>query len=387
MTPKTVTLVFVCAVAIAGLLGPGERSSSAQQDPIRKEPACTIFCGDGTFNTINLGAKPCWGGPLPAEGARDYFKSLAEEDQAAICQNLAAANKGKESCPAFKALAQLCKEKKPPDGKEKKPCDTAKLCAAINSAYESVSRALDTLNSGGRPPTSYADFKANLSRQLDKIQEELERCHNPSGTIGEVKRLLAAHFDTPRGQLEDVQRALNRLRVDFMTSGGPCYAMPPSTRDSPGGDPPGGDPPPPPPKKSPSGGGAPEQLCKEGEKAKTTQDNAAINQLIRALGQDISKLEQQARVLRGSRTLAAVRAKIEKLKRMRAFWQQVAAVPCLPPEIPESVRSYLQERQAKGDTADECSQLCSATSAWVEQQTNSNLQINFSMDRCLASCK
>ncbi|HEV8587897.1 MAG TPA: hypothetical protein VGQ72_03420 [Pyrinomonadaceae bacterium] len=122
MTPKTVTLVIVCAVAIAGLLGPGERSSSGQQENIRKQPACTIYCGDGP-DTINLGAKPCWGGPLPAAGAGDHFKSLAAEDQAAICRNVATASTRNASCPAFKALAQLCKgkEKPPPNSEDKKP--------------------------------------------------------------------------------------------------------------------------------------------------------------------------------------------------------------------------------------------------------------------------
>lgn len=124
MRPKTITLAIACAVAIAGLLGTVERTSSGQQENIRKQPACTIFCGDGTFNTINLGAKPCWGGPLPADSAGDQFNGLPEQDQAAICRNFAAANKSKESCPAFKALAQLCKGKeKPPNSGDKKPPD------------------------------------------------------------------------------------------------------------------------------------------------------------------------------------------------------------------------------------------------------------------------
>ena len=116
MTSKTVTLLFVCAVAIAGLLGPGQRSSSGQQENVRKQPACTIFCGDGTFNTLNLGAKPCWGGPLPAGEAGDHFKNVAEEDQAAICRNLTNAGRKNTECPSFKTLAALCKEKEKSGG-------------------------------------------------------------------------------------------------------------------------------------------------------------------------------------------------------------------------------------------------------------------------------
>jgi hypothetical protein len=123
MTAKTVTLSIVCTVAIAVLLGSPKRSSLGQQQQnIRKQPACTIFCGDGTFNTLNLGAKPCWGGPLPADGAGDHFKNLAPEDQAAICRNVSTASPSKASCPAFKALAQLCRGKEePPNPENKKP--------------------------------------------------------------------------------------------------------------------------------------------------------------------------------------------------------------------------------------------------------------------------
>jgi hypothetical protein len=122
MISKTVTLSIGCVIAIAGLLGTVAQTSSGQQEPnIRKQPACTIYCGDGP-DTINLGAKPCWGGPLPAARAGDHFKSLAEEDQAAICRNVATASTRNASCPAFKALAQLCRGKeRPPDPEDKKP--------------------------------------------------------------------------------------------------------------------------------------------------------------------------------------------------------------------------------------------------------------------------
>lgn len=121
MRPKATTLTIVVAIPMV-LFGFVGLSSSGQQENIRKQPACTIFCGDGTFNTLNLGAKPCWGGPLPADGAGDHFKSLAEEDQAVICRNVATVSPSKAACPAFKAIAQLCRGKeKPPDPGDKKP--------------------------------------------------------------------------------------------------------------------------------------------------------------------------------------------------------------------------------------------------------------------------
>ena len=116
---RSVTLIIAATVVAGVIFTSAKQRSSAQQDPIRKQPACTIFCGDGTFNTFSLGAKPCWGGPLPAESAGSHFNELAEADQAAICRNLAAANKPRQSCPAFKTLAQLCKDKAP----DKEDCE------------------------------------------------------------------------------------------------------------------------------------------------------------------------------------------------------------------------------------------------------------------------
>jgi hypothetical protein len=124
---KWLAVAFVLALSSPALFSshiPDLLAQQGQQENIRKQPACTIFCGDGTFNTIELGAKPCWGGPLPADGTGDHFKSLPEPEQTAICRNFAAANKSKESCPAFKALAQLCRGKAPqPPGKEKDDCE------------------------------------------------------------------------------------------------------------------------------------------------------------------------------------------------------------------------------------------------------------------------
>ena len=121
MRSRLMTLTAVLAIVLAGIFGSGPQPSSGQQQNLRKQPACTMFCGDGTFNTFRLGANPCWGGPLPADNASDHFKSLAEVDQAAICRNLAAGNTN-ASCPAVKTLAGLCKDKRNlPDPGEKTP--------------------------------------------------------------------------------------------------------------------------------------------------------------------------------------------------------------------------------------------------------------------------
>jgi hypothetical protein len=123
MRTRFMTLTILLGIGLAAAFSTEQHRSSAQ-DPIRKQPACTIFCGDGTFNSFSLGAKPCWGGPLPPDAAGDQFKGLAQEDQAAICRIVAAAPAYPASCPSFKALAQLCKENEPPNDEAKKPkCD------------------------------------------------------------------------------------------------------------------------------------------------------------------------------------------------------------------------------------------------------------------------
>lgn len=126
MRRPVITLTMVLAIGLAGAFSAKQHHSSALQDPIRKQPACTIFCGDGTFFTFGLGAKPCWGGPLPADAADDQFNGLAAEDQAAICRNLeAAGNSSAADCPAFKTLLGLCKAIPP-----EKKCDPPRAANA-----------------------------------------------------------------------------------------------------------------------------------------------------------------------------------------------------------------------------------------------------------------
>lgn len=109
---------------MAGLLATVEQSSSGQQQNVRKQPACTMYCGAGP-DTFSLGAQPCWGGPLPAGGAGDHFNGLAEEDQSTICRNLASSQTN-VSCPAVNTILSLCngkdRRKEPKDEPKKPPC-------------------------------------------------------------------------------------------------------------------------------------------------------------------------------------------------------------------------------------------------------------------------
>lgn len=90
-----------------------QRSSGQRMSeiPPNRKPACTIFCGDSTFNTIALAQPPaCWGGPLPAGSAGDSYKEWSKEDRKAICKNLASSGRTAASCPAFKTLMAACEQ-------------------------------------------------------------------------------------------------------------------------------------------------------------------------------------------------------------------------------------------------------------------------------------
>jgi hypothetical protein len=111
-------------------------------EPNRK-PACSIFCGDGTMNYVVLANPPaCFGGPLPAGNAGDYFKDLPNETKNATCQKLRSTGRTASSCPAFKTLMAACggsgPEEEPPPAKKKceEPApwfDGSKRCTDIQS--------------------------------------------------------------------------------------------------------------------------------------------------------------------------------------------------------------------------------------------------------------
>lgn len=119
MRTRFMAMTIVVGIGLAAAVGTEQQRLSAQ-DPIRKQPACTVFCGDGTFNSIGYARPPkCWGGPLPASEAANNFNNFSPADQALICGEMASAPPSKRSCPAFKTIAALCNERSP--GCEKSP--------------------------------------------------------------------------------------------------------------------------------------------------------------------------------------------------------------------------------------------------------------------------
>lgn len=123
LSSSAALVMIIGAIFLAGKPQPSSGQRMSEIPPNRK-PACTIFCGDGSFNTIELAKPPaCWGGPLPAGNAGDHFKQLPEESQNTICQNLKSAGRTGSSCPSFKSLMAACGGRENPPGDPKQECD------------------------------------------------------------------------------------------------------------------------------------------------------------------------------------------------------------------------------------------------------------------------
>jgi hypothetical protein len=73
-----------------------------------RRPACTCFCGDGTFKSFNVfssedaKAGKCYGGPLPIEACGQMGREMPAEQKRAICKGLKASRSA--SCPSVKAF-------------------------------------------------------------------------------------------------------------------------------------------------------------------------------------------------------------------------------------------------------------------------------------------
>jgi hypothetical protein len=130
---KRLIIVTIVLATFSAVFDPSQQPSSGQQQlpPTNRKPACTIFCGDPSPNPkINFfwlftreqwRAGKCYGGPLPADQATNYYNGLSQEDRNALCQNLNALNEPTRQCPAFKRLAWLCENEPPPKNDCEKP--------------------------------------------------------------------------------------------------------------------------------------------------------------------------------------------------------------------------------------------------------------------------
>lgn len=124
---KWLFLTSVLMVTVAAVLAEYAPSFGQRNlPPSNRKPACTIFCGSGPgyfwlFPMEQAKAGKCWGGPLPADKAGNYYEELSEESKNSLCQHLKSADKRTSSCPAFKTLMQSCNNNPPKDKKCEKP--------------------------------------------------------------------------------------------------------------------------------------------------------------------------------------------------------------------------------------------------------------------------
>ena len=142
MRRVAISVTAVLGIVFAAAFSPNPRPSFGQQQfpPPNRKPACTIFCGGPSPNYFWLftreqqRAGQCYGGPLPADQATNFYNELSEEQRTAMCQNLKAADKRTMKCPSFKTLAQLCNQNEPP----KNECEKSTPWFGNSSTCEDV---------------------------------------------------------------------------------------------------------------------------------------------------------------------------------------------------------------------------------------------------------
>jgi hypothetical protein len=205
-----------------------------------------------------------------------------------------------------------------------------------------------------------------------------------SGNDSEDKKCPHSWVRDPSGDSEK-KKTLTRSNCD-PANGIPCIGnRPPAGKPTTGGKPPNKDQ----PDSSDSGDTEPSESssCKTGDRPLTTDDAAAITQLVFSLQKDIDSLTKQLRVVRAGRQGAAIKDRINKLQHMKAFWQSVRAESCVQPGVIAAISSYLEAKKGSSNAQAACQNLCSVTSLWVQGLAGSPLQQMFSQDSCAAQCK
>lgn len=136
-----------------------------------------------------------------------------------------------------------------------------------------------------------------------------------------------------------------------------------------------------------SGTGRRLRTCGNGTEEIDPPTNEALDQVVGGIEDSIKQLLEEAGEFdRASEQGSAIWGKIDKLQKMKGFWEQIKAASCLPPEVAQGLRSYVNERKNRMDTSDECNTLCSDTADWIASMTGNQADQYFSMESCLAAC-
>jgi hypothetical protein len=211
--------------------------------------------------------------------------------------------------------------------------DAARRCGAIGEASRTVRGALD---SDAQFPTANFDaWKQRLLRQIKTIAgmlcDDAEKQKIVDNLVSTLEGLTYGGGTPTLAQ----KQVLARLDLDLASvQSGLCAS---------------------------NAGGT----CPGGSRPKTTDDDAALEQVTGGIEAAIAQLKEEAERIEGAGSTAAqqieeIRGKIAKLQRYKGFWDKVRAASCIPPEIPQLIRQILA-----GDRDNWCPNLCAKTADWL----------------------
>ena len=158
--PKITVLAIVCAVAMAGLFGPGGQPSSGQQNPpTSRKPACGCYvCGK--LDAVEFPDKGDCAGILAEDACTQNLGNLPREKREGFCQKIKAQLKFtsfKDSCPAFAASCEpggSTGGNPPPEKKCEKPTPWfggSPNCKEVQSPVIAINAGAITLTICGYP--------------------------------------------------------------------------------------------------------------------------------------------------------------------------------------------------------------------------------------------
>jgi len=107
-------------------------------------------------------------------------------------------------------------------------------------------------------------------------------------------------------------------------------------------------------------------VCPPGTPPTSPGDEAALEEVIGGIEGAIDQLKDEARALEGPGSTAAqqideINGKVAKLEQYKKYWDNIKAAGCIPPLIPQLMRSIRDGR------TDVCNNLCREVSNWYGQ--------------------
>jgi hypothetical protein len=241
--------------------------------------------------------------------------------------------------------------------------DSKRLCDALANASLSVTNAIGS--SAPASAASYAALKQNLTSPLSQIRNEL--CNNPAALrkLEEVGRELdSLNYQSGTSNLQ------NNLRLVRMEQGLKDLAS-----------------------VSCAGSSAAKGICKPGEKTVEPGDEQAKDSVVDGINNAIDQAKETAEAVEGKGGNAAyqidvLNEKINKYKKMKAFWENIRASSCVPQDVFQTLNQVANDHRTSGHS-ENCEALCKASADWFGRMnpgSGLDIQKKFFTDVCLAYC-